>query len=247
MKALLIALATLTLGLAPPAAGERESPGGHRAWSTAPLLLAAPARTPEKKRAYAVAAMGDSLTDPKSHGGKYLEYLHERCPHSRFDSYGKGGNMVNQMRKRFARDVFGDGTKEKRPHYDYVIILGGIADIGSNETAGRTVAKIEGDLGQMYKIAHEHGTSVIAMTVPPWGGFIKYDDTRHAMTLELNDWIRHKPANVEHAVDIYPLLSCGDAKKLCPEYGWPDKLHWSKKGHDIVGRALYEAVFADCE
>lgn len=253
MKPFLFALALLTLGFGPPEEPGGWGGGGGQDWMGAPAAPVAPparmapSRSPEKKRVYTVAAMGDSLTDPRSHGGKYLDYLRERCPHSRFDSYGKGGNMVNQMRKRFARDVFGDGTKAKRPRYDHVIILGGIADIGSNVTAKRTVAKIESDLGEMYRITHEHGASVIALTVPPWGGFITYDEPRHAMTIELNDWIRRKPANVDNAVDIYPLLSCGEAKKLCPEYGWPDKLHWSKKGHDIVGRALYEALFTDCE
>src|SRR5689334_11700715 len=49
------------------------------------------------RHTYVVAAMGDSLTDPKSNGGLYLKYLAARCPESRFDSYGKGGEMVNQM------------------------------------------------------------------------------------------------------------------------------------------------------
>ena len=43
------------------------------------------------------------------------------------------------------------------------------------------------------------------------------------------------------------LLSCGVASNLCDEYAWPDKLHWNAKGHEIVGKALAESVFADCE
>lgn len=71
-----------------PGATERASPVGSGA------------ATPKKR--YSLAAIGDSLTDKKSQGGKYLEYLQEKCPKSRFDSWGKGGNMVSQMRKRFA-------------------------------------------------------------------------------------------------------------------------------------------------
>src|SRR6185295_4881792 len=40
---------------------------------------------------YVIAAIGDSLTDPRSHGGGYLEYLKERCPGLEIDNFGKGG------------------------------------------------------------------------------------------------------------------------------------------------------------
>lgn len=198
-------------------------------------------------RTYVVAAMGDSLTDPKSHGGKYLEYLKKKCPKSTFDSYGKGGNMTNQMRKRFARDVLGEGGDGSKPTYSHVIILGGIGDILSNETALRTSEKIQGDLGEMYRLAHDKGVAVVALTIPPWGAFKAYNDARHTMTIEENDWIKSRPANVDRVVDIYPLLSCGNARDLCDDYAWPDKLHWGQKGHDVVGVALHEQVFSDCE
>jgi hypothetical protein len=197
--------------------------------------------------AYVVAAMGDSLTDPKSQGGKYLDYLKDKCPNSRFDSYGKGGNMVNQMRKRFARDVLGEGGDGSKPSYTHVIVLGGIGDILSNETALRTTEKIEKDLGEMYKLAHDKGVKVVALTLPPWGAFKAYNDERHQMTMDENAWIKGKPENVDYAVDIYPLLSCGKERDLCDDYAWPDKLHWSKKGHEVVGAELYKDVFSDCE
>lgn len=206
-----------------------------------------PGQMDSAKRTYVVAAMGDSLTDPKSHGGKYLEYLKQQCPKSTFDSYGKGGNMVNQMRKRFARDVLGEGGDGTKPSYTHVIILGGIGDILSNETATRTSEKIESDLGEMYRLAHEKGVSVVALTIPPWGAFKAYNDARHTMTIEENDWIKSKPPNVDRVVDIYPLLSCGEPRNLCDDYAWPDKLHWGQKGHDVVGKALHETVFSDCE
>lgn len=218
-----------------------HSPTSPSVASASPTSAAAP-----KKRIYSVAVMGDSLSAPASHGGKYLAYLKERCPRSRFDSYAKGGNMVSQMRKRFARDVFGEGGAE-RPAYSHVIILGGIADIGSNETAKRTDAKIKADLSSMYETAEAHGADVIALTVPPWGGFSMYNPERHRMTMDLNAWIRARPDHVSFAVDIYPLLSCEDPKKLCAAYGWKDKLHWTKEAHDVVGAELYRSVFSDCE
>jgi len=204
------------------------------------------------KRRYVVAAMGDSLTDAHSHGGKYLELLRERCPHSRFDNYGVGGEMVNQMRRRFARDVLGEPpvADDPKPAYTHLIVLGGINDICSDESALRSNRKIEADLSEMYRAARGRGIHVVALTMPPWGGFKRYYNARRGgSTREVNDWIRRQER--EHAVDavldIYPLLSCGHASMLCPRYAWPDQVHWNAEGHRIVGEALYQALFADCE
>ncbi len=188
--------------------------------------------------------MGDSLSDPKAHGGKYLTYLAEQCPLSRFESWGKGGNMVSQMRKRFARDVLGEGQSEPRS-YTHVIVLGGIADIGSNETANRTLPKIQADLSEMYRLAQEAGLEVVALTIPPWGSYHTYNDERHSMMLAMNAWLLAKPKNVEQVVDVYPLLVCGQ-RELCEKYA-ADTIHWNAKAHNLVGEVLHKQVFSDCE
>jgi len=223
-----------------PSSAASEAPSGSI------VAASATSSAPAPKKRYSLAAIGDSLTDKKSQGGKYLEYLQEKCPKSRFDSWGKGGNMVSQMRKRFARDVLGEGTNGARPSYSHLIVLGGIADIGSNETAGRTTDKIQADLTAMYRAAHDKGITVIALTIPPWGGFSEYNDERHRMMTVMNGWLRKKPEPVDHVVDIYPKLVCNE-RELCPAYAWPDKLHWSKKGHEVVGELLFQQLFSDCE
>ena len=217
---------------------------------TLAALVPTPARSDEARRAYVVAAIGDSLTDARSGGGLYLQELRARCPGSRFDNYGKGGEMVNQMRHRFARDVFGDGEGVK-PKYTTVIVFGGVNDLYSDLTAGRTVEKITGDLSAMYAAAHAHGMRVVALTVAPWGGFRRYySPARAATTAELNRWILSRPAagEVDAAVDTYPLLSCGDPETLCDRYVPPfhDGLHFGLEGHKRIAAALYEQVFADC-
>jgi lysophospholipase L1-like esterase len=198
-----------------------------------------------------VAAIGDSLTDPKSHGGKYLDVLRERAPESRFDSYGKGGEMVNQMRRRFARDVLGEPPIPGKPKYTHVIVFGGVNDLYSDLTAGRTVEKITRDLTYMYDRARGHGMKVVAITVSPWGGFGRYyNEKRGRATEVLNAWIMGQRARgkVDAVVDAYELLSCGDPIRLCPTYFAPfrDGIHFGKKGHEKLGRALYEAAFKTC-
>jgi len=173
-----------------------------------------------------------------------LKLLAERCPKSRFDNYGKGGDMANQMHRRFATELFGEG----KPRYTHVIVFGGVNDLYSDETAGRTVEKISADLAAMYDLAHQQGLAVVAISVAPWGGFSRYYNQRRGQaTLELNRWIR-EVARTEAVVDAYPLLSCGDPERLCPEYEKPyhDGIHFGPAGHQKLGEALYETAFRDC-
>jgi lysophospholipase L1-like esterase len=202
---------------------------------------------PPAKAPVVVAAMGDSLTDPRSGGGKYLDVLRKRCPQSRFDSYGKGGEMVNQMRHRFTDDIFGPG----KPAYTHVIVFGGVNDLYSDLTAGRTPALIERDLTAMYDAAHKHGAKVVAITVTPWGGFTRYfNPTRLAATLSLNQWIlaQRTSGAIEAAVDAYPLLSCGDSTKLCDKLlgNFKDGLHFGAEGHEKLGEELFAQAFTGC-
>jgi lysophospholipase L1-like esterase len=204
-----------------------------------------------QKRIYTVASMGDSITDFRSPGGgKYLTYLSERCPHSRFDSYGKGGQMVNQMHSRFARDILGDPSNTSKPKYSHVIVFGGVNDICSDETAKRTNDKIEADLAAMYDVAQRAGLHVIAITIAPWGGFKKYYNTRRdASTHAVNRWIQSQGQQgaVDFVVDSASSLSCGDPERLCKPYALKDGLHLSASGHRKLGEALFDQVFKDCE
>lgn len=200
---------------------------------------------------YQVAAVGDSLTDARSHGGKYLAWLRERCPMSRFDNYGKGGENVAQMRRRFARDVLGAPGRGK-PAYTHVIVFGGVNDVLGDMSAGRSIAKIEQDIESMYAMARQAGIQVIGVTVSPWGGYTQYFNPRRAAaTRQVNDWIlaQWREGRIDYAIDAHELLSCGDTERLCGRFEMPwirDGLHFNEEAHEILGRALYERVFADC-
>lgn len=213
----------------------------------APWFVARAEPSARSGRVYSVAAIGDSLTDERSQGGRYLKYLAGKCPESRFDSYGKGGDMVNQMRRRFARDVLAPES----PRYTDVIVFGGVNDLYSDLTAGRTVKKIGADLSAMYAAAHLRGLRVVALTVTPWGGFSRYfTPARAATTTELNRFIVAQRGNgaVDFVVDAFPLLSCGNPDELCPEVATPfhDGLHFGPEGHRRLGEALFRDVFPDC-
>lgn len=209
--------------------------------ASAVLALARPAVALDPAPRWRVELMGDSLSDPRAAGGGFLRRPAERCSDSTFASQGKGGQMVNQMRRRFARDVLA-----RKP--THVVILGGVNDLYSDQTAGRTVAKITADLGAMYAAARADGAKVIALTVAPWGGFKHFSERRAATTRELNAWITAQLAagKVDHVLDTGPLLSCGNPDRLCDGLGMKDGLHWTKAGHEKVGEALAAGFFAGC-
>ncbi|NRA33544.1 MAG: SGNH/GDSL hydrolase family protein [Polyangiaceae bacterium] len=195
--------------------------------------------------------MGDSLTDPKSHGGKYLDYLRQHCPESTFISFGKGADMVNQMRRRFQSQVLAPVPVAGKSHYTDVIIFGGVNDLYSDLTAHRTVEKISADLSAMYQMSRDRGIRVVAITVSPWGGFKRYhNDRRQAATLRLSEFIfeQQRQQQVDFVVDTVPLLSCGDPEHLCPAMAKPfrDGLHFGPKGHEILGAALLKTAFQNC-
>jgi lysophospholipase L1-like esterase len=202
---------------------------------------------PPASHHYSIAAIGDSLTDPRSHGGGYLEYVKTRCPGIEIDNFGKGATMVNQMRRSFDEQV---AASDK--HYTHLVVFGGVNDLYSDLTAFRTPAKIEADLGYMYDWAHAHEVKVVALTVAPWGGFKRYfNASRAGATHELNAWIRAQPSQgrVDQVVDAYALLSCGDPDSLCDRLFTPfkDGIHFGPEGHQILGQALFQSAFSDCE
>lgn len=200
--------------------------------------------------AYRVAAIGDSLTDPKSHGGAYLAWVAARCPESTFENFAKGGAMVNQMRRRLEQEVLPD-PPDAWPRYTHLVVFGGVNDVLSDQTAKRTPRLVARDLRAIFERAHARGLRAIAITMSPWGGFTKeWNPSRHAATLEINAWLRDqgRVGGVDHVVDAWALLSCGVETHLCADYVRPmrDGLHFGPSAHEKLGRALHQAAFADC-
>lgn len=154
--------------------------------------------------------------------------------------------MVNQIRKRLETEVLPEGTS-----YSHAIVFGGVNDLYSDQTANRTLARIEGDLSRIYAALKARDTEVIAITVTPWGGFKRwFTPARSQSTQTLNGWLLAQPAQgtLSATLDAYPLLSCGDPERLCPELAAPykDGLHFGKLGHQKLAKALLEGPFRGC-
>ncbi len=206
----------------------------------------------EPKRRYLVAAIGDSLTDTRVGGGKYLAELQKRCPESRFDAYGVGGQQTLHMRWRFDSVLRQwHRVPSRRVAYTHVIVLGGVNDLSAGSFRRPRIARTQANLSAMYARARKRGLEVVAVTLPPWGRLMGNYDKRGAATRALNAWIlsRVQAGQVDKAVDLHPLLSCGDPDELCPSHRrFPsDRVHWNRAGHKVVADALHRRVFSDCK
>lgn len=216
-----------------------------------PLAAAASAssaRPPEEPSVAVerVLVLGDSISDERVGGGGFVKILRERCAPATFDNRAKGGFMLNQMRKRLELEVLPEGG-----HYSHAIVFGGVNDLYSDQTAKRTLPKIEADLSAIYAALTTRGTVVIAITVTPWGGFKRwFTSERGKSTLALNTWIvaQSQSHAIGSVVDAYPLLSCGDPERLCPELSAPfkDGLHFGKPGQQKLAEALLAGPFSVC-
>jgi lysophospholipase L1-like esterase len=193
-----------------------------------------------------VLILGDSLSDEKVGGGGFVRILRERCPKTTFDNRAKGGFMVNQIRKRLESEILPENGR-----YSQAIVFGGVNDLYSDQTANRTLERIQADLSRIYADLKARGTDAIAITVTPWGDFKRwFTPARSRNTLALNGWILAQPAarTLSAALDAYPLLSCGDPERLCPELAAPHKdgLHFGKLGHQKLAEALLAGPFHGC-
>lgn len=241
------ATASVAPEIAPEATHTEQATAAKRTAPAPPAPDADPPPQPAKRR-YVVAALGDSITDSRVGGGGYLHYLESACPESRFVNFGKGGDMTNQMRKRWQRDIL---PQQESLELNTLLVFGGVNDLYSDLTAGRSNERIEADLSAIYSSAQAAGLEVIAITVSPWGGFTRYFNPRRGKnTRRLNAWLLGLVAEkqLNHAVDSYPLLSCGQPERLCPAYEsrYRDGLHLGPQGHQVLGEKLLATVFSDC-
>ncbi len=205
----------------------------------------------QPKKRYIVAAIGDSLTDSRVGGGKYLKELRKRCPLSRFDAHGVGGQQTLHMRWRID-EVLAQRQRmpSARVSYSHLLVLGGVNDLSAGSVTHPRIARTQANLAAIYAHARRRGLEVVAVTLPPWGRLFGDYDKRGAATHTLNAWIvsRKLSGQVDEVVDIHSLLSCADPDELCPTYRrFPsDRVHWNGAGHRVVADALHREAFADC-
>ena len=146
--------------------------------------------------------------------------------------------MIERLRKTLA------DAAEQGHYYRWVIILGGIHDLGY----GVRPQTIFDGLKQMYQMVYEHGANLVVMTVNETGR-LKTNDPRDADRQCLNElikkyaWENHwaggrrtfcvdiNAANLWHRSDV-------DEKRRL----WDDHMHLTPAGYDLMGILVFKTI-----
>ena len=146
--------------------------------------------------------------------------------------------MIDRLRETLTEAV------EQQQRYRWVIILGGIHDLG----AGLSPEKIFEGLKTMYHMVYEHGANLVILTINETAR-LKPDDPRDNDRHRLNSLIKNYAWENHWAggrrtfcVDINTEIPWHrpdlDEKKIL----WDDHMHLTQKGYDLIGALIFKAI-----
>lgn len=164
-----------------------------------------------------ILVIGDSITAD----GRYVTALRKQC-YCNIDAYGYVGFSSTKIRNKFEQI---DLKK-----YDMVIFEMGINNIYN-------VNAIIVDFRLAAKRAHNAGLKVVALTLPPFKGYISWNIQRQLNLIEVNNWLLSDKSGVDYAVDIYKPLSQNDKSKHSK-----DGLHPDETGHKIIAQEIINTI-----
>lgn len=215
----------------------------------------------------AIVALGDSITNGfrASAGMSYPEQLAERlhqagCARPVLDT-GIDGNQVaaaqgefsqgQSMWRRLQPDVLAV------PGARYLVVLGGINDIGEPTMAARATgrpmpdaqalaAPVVAALGRIAAAAHARGLRVYGATLPPFGGTLgAYSAQGEKARRAVNAWIRTR-APYDAVIDFDAALrDPAQPQDMQARYDSGDHIHPNDAGYGAMAQAVPLALF-DC-
>ncbi|HEV2620989.1 MAG TPA: GDSL-type esterase/lipase family protein [Frateuria sp.] len=213
----------------------------------------------------AIVTLGDSITNGfrASPGGSYPERLAGRLRAARCGqavvNAGIDGNQVAAARgdfsqgasmvSRLASDVL------DVPGARYLMLLGGINDIGEPTMAARATgqplpearalaAPVVAGLERIARSAHQCGLRVYGATLPPFGGTDRaYSEQGEAARKTVNAWIRTR-APFDAVIDFDAVLrDPAQPSRLRPSLESGDHIHPNDAGYRAMAQSVPLALF----
>jgi lysophospholipase L1-like esterase len=198
-----------------------------------------------------IATIGDSITD----GSRSTLNANSRWPdrlaarltlwNSRLGvvNMGIAGNRVISdstfnrgvnVQARFDRDVL------TQPNVAYVIVLGGINDIG---VTSASVEELIAAHTQLVQRAHAQGIPIYGATLTPFEGAAYYTREGEVTRQALNKWIRTS-GTYDAVIDFDAAIKDPSRPhRLLPSYDSGDHLHPNDFGYTAMGNAIKLELF----
>ena len=206
-----------------------------------------------RKKAAAVAVLGDSITDGRgttTNGqDRWTDQLSRNLLAHKKNiavlNFGLGGNYVAQPGglgpmglSRYRRDLFGHhGVK-------YIILFEGVNDIGTSQSGVEAAEGVKKAWQQIIREAHSRGIKVFGATVTPFKGN-GYDRGDHEQGRQaLNEWIRTS-GEFDAVIDFDAMVrDSQDTRRLNPSFLFEnDWLHLNASGYELMGRSIDVKLF----
>lgn len=213
------------------------------------------------KKASAIVALGDSITDgygvkpgqdarwtdrlaerlQAGEGTKHLSVLNHGFGGNKVIGYGLGPNAIS----RFDRDVLGQvGVK-------HVVLLEGVNDIGvlaqaekGDPAVAEMITQLTDAYHQMILRTHAHGLKIFGGTILPFEGAGYWNpDTSEVARQALNEWIR-TPGHFDAVIDFDKIMADPSRpQRMLPALDCGDHLHPSLEGYAHMGNSIDLSLF----
>lgn len=121
--------------------------------------------------------------------------------------------------------------------YDVVVV-----SAGGNDMAGSLTATKQ-NLSRIVKMAHADGARVVLLTEPPFRSYARASQDAVRRSEASRRWVLLGGPGADHVVDLHSVL--GDPQRpghINPEYDSGDGLHPSRRGRELVARAVAHAL-----
>jgi lysophospholipase L1-like esterase len=190
-----------------------------------------------------VVVLGNSITDGYGlHGGlknKWTDIFSERLLQNPATSHvavlnlGIGATWLTSSGvSRFQQDVLDQSGVR------WAIIFYGVNDIGGNAPADDIINAYKGLIAQ----AHAQNVRVYGATITPFQGHSYYSESREAVRVEVNEWIRAQ-GNFDSLIDFDKAIrNPADTTRLLQAYS-NDWLHPNVAGYALLGQSVDLSLF----
>ena len=169
---------------------------------------------PKASGGNSILFIGDSNT---ASNVSYADQLKKAFPKLKTKKIAKVGEKTDWMKTQLANEL-------KDNKYSVVAVLGGSNDIyalGKIDSAKK-------NLDAMYKMIHDSGAKVLAVTPPNKDYYVKKTEQKQKLLSDLIDWMKGN-SNVDYLVDFHKITN--DKKYFSSNDGY---LHANASAHKIL-------------